>query len=224
MFTTGTDSRKQPTPFGIKVLVVEDEPECLRRFCGAVAAEPALTLVGSARTVAEACSLVDRVAPDVVLADLGLPDGRGIDVIRHSKAGDASRDVIVVTVFGDVGHVIDSIRAGATGYLLKDALPRDIAGAILQVHDGGSPISPAIARRILQSLQVPDADHAAADDAGSPGRLSARETQILRLVEKGLSFKEVGAALAISSHTVTTHVKRIYQKLEDAFDVGGHRV
>ena len=214
MFTGAADSRKQPTPTGIKVLVVDDEPEFLRRFCDAVAAEPALTLAGSARTVAEACSAVDRIAPDVVLADLGLPDGHGIDVIRHCKAGNAPRNVIVVTIFGDDEHVIDSIRAGATGYLLKDALPRDIAGAILQVHDGGSPISPAIARRILQSLHVPDAGHAAADDAGSPGRLSGRETQILRLVAKGLSFKEVGAALTISSHTVTTHVKRIYQKLE----------
>lgn len=198
----------------VKVLVVEDEPVFLRRFCEAVAAEPALTLCGSATTVAGACALVDRTAPDVVLADLGLPDGSGIDVIRHATAGHPDRDIIVITMFGDDGHVLDSIRAGATGYLLKDALPRHIAAAILQVRGGGSPISPAIARRVLQSLQHAGPARAAADDmAGAGGVLSQRETEVLRLVAKGLSFKEVGAALDISPHTVITHVKRVYQKL-----------
>lgn len=200
----------------IKVLVVEDEPVVRRRFCDAVAAEPALSLAGSAGSVAEARALLDRAAPDVVLADLGLPDGNGIEVIRHATAGHPDRDVIVITMFGDDGHVIDSIRAGATGYLLKDALPRDIAGAILQVHQGGSLISPAIARRVLQSLQQAGSGVPAVATDGEYGHgpvLSRRETEILRLVAKGLSFKEVGAALDISSHTVITHVKRVYQKL-----------
>lgn len=197
----------------IKVLVVEDEPVFLRRFCEAVSAGPALTLCGSATTVAQARALLDRTAPDVVLVDLGLPDGNGIDVIRHAMRGHPGGDVIVITMFGDDGHVIDSIRAGATGYLLKDALPRDIAGAILQVRGGGSPISPAIARRVLQSLQHAAAPAPADDTEGSGAVLSRRETEVLRLVAKGLSFKEVGAALDISSHTVITHVKRVYQKL-----------
>lgn len=196
-----------------KVLVVEDEPVFLRRFCEAVSAGPALTLCGSARTVAEARALLDRHAPDVVLADLGLPDGDGIDVIRHAMRGHPERDVIVITMFGDDGHVMDSIRAGATGYLLKDALPRDVAGAILQVRGGGSPISPAIARRVLQSLQHQGPAPTSADEDGGGAPLSPREMEVLRLVAKGLSFKEVGAALDISSHTVITHVKRVYQKL-----------
>lgn len=198
----------------IKVLVVEDEPVFLRRFCEAVSAGPALTLCGSAGTVAEARALLDRTAPDVALVDLGLPDGNGIDVIRHAMRGHPERDVIVITMFGDDGHVIESIRAGATGYLLKDALPRDIAGAILQVRGGGSPISPAIARRVLQSLHHAGPAPTLADDTEGGGAvLSRRETEVLRLVAKGLSFKEVGAALDISSHTVITHVKRVYQKL-----------
>lgn len=200
----------------IRVLVVDDEPVVRRRFCDAVAAEPGLSLVGSAGTVAEARALLDRVAPDVILADLGLPDGNGIEVIRHATVGHPDRDVIVITMFGDDDHVLDSIRAGATGYLLKDALPRDIAGAIMQVHDGGSLISPAIARRVLQSMQHAvggaPAHSAEAEDGRGP-LLSRRETEILRLVAKGLSFKEVGATLDISSHTVITHVKRVYQKL-----------
>jgi DNA-binding NarL/FixJ family response regulator len=198
----------------IKVLVVEDEPVLLQRFCDAIVAQPAFTLAGAVGTVSQACALVDRESPDVVLADLGLPDGHGVEVIRHAKAGHPERDVIVVTMFGDDEHVMDSIRAGATGYLLKDALPQDIAGAILQVHHGGSPISPAIARRILQSFAADRDRHTGGESAPAAPPLSEREAQILRLVAKGLSFKEVGAALEISSHTVITHVKRIYQKLE----------
>jgi DNA-binding NarL/FixJ family response regulator len=202
----------------VSVLVVEDEPGFLQRFCDAIAAEPVLRLCGAGTTVVGACALLDTLSPDVVLVDLGLPDGNGVDVIRHAMAGGAKRDVLVVTMFGDDGNVIESIRAGATGYLLKDAMPKDIAGAILQVHAGGSPISPAIARRVLQSFRVDRANAVEAsvpsmETSARPSVLSERETQILRLVAKGLNFKEVGGILAISPNTVITHVKRIYQKL-----------
>ena len=202
----------------IRVLVVEDEPSFLQRFCDAITAGPGLSLCGSASTVAEALDRVDTLLPDVILADLGLPDGNGVAVIRHAKAADSTCDVIVVTMFGDDGHVIDSIRAGATGYLLKDAMPADIANSILQVRAGGSPISPAIARRVLQSFfsngAVPGKEFPRIETIATQSSvLSERETEILRLVAKGLNFKEVGALLAISPHTVITHVKRIYQKL-----------
>jgi DNA-binding NarL/FixJ family response regulator len=202
----------------VSVLVVEDEPGFLQRFCDAIAAEPVLRLCGAATTVAGARTLVDALSPDVVLIDLGLPDGSGVDVIRHAMQGHPTRDVMVVTMFGDDGHVIDSIRAGATGYLLKDALPKDIASSILQVHAGGSPISPAIARRVLTSFcedrqPEPGAKIPYLPSTPRPSLLSDRETEILRLVAKGLNFKEVGAILSISPNTVITHVKRIYQKL-----------
>lgn len=202
----------------IGVLVVEDEAGFLQRFCDAIVAEPALRLSGTATTVHGACALIDTQSPDVVLVDLGLPDGNGVDVIRHAMAGNSERDVIVITMFGDDGHVIDSIQAGATGYLLKDALPKDIASTILQVRAGGSVISPAIARRVLQFFRAasrvataPDFPHEEIAIRFSP--LSEREREILRLVGKGLNFKEVGHILSISPHTVITHVKRIYQKL-----------
>jgi DNA-binding NarL/FixJ family response regulator len=202
----------------VSVLVVEDEPGFLQRFCDAIAAEPVLRLCGAGTTVVGACALIDTLSPDVVLVDLGLPDGSGVDVIRHAMANGAKRDVLVVTMFGDDGNVIESIRAGATGYLLKDAMPKDIAGAILQVHAGGSPISPAIARRVLQSFRVDrstavEATVPSMEASARPTVLSERETQILRLIAKGLNFKEVGGILAISPNTVITHVKRIYQKL-----------
>ena len=203
----------------VNVLIVEDEPEFLRRFSDAVRAEPSLSLCGAVTTVAAARALIDATRPDVVLTDLGLPDGHGVEVIRHALARQPGCDVMVVTMFGDDGNVIDSIAAGATGYLMKDALPEHIAASILEVRAGGSPISPAIARRVLQRFRVGAPALAAAAKPASSGALSdvtplsERETEILRLVAKGLSFKEVGEVLTISPNTVITHVKRVYSKL-----------
>jgi len=167
--------------------------------------------------VAAACALLDATPVDVVLIDLGLPDGHGSRVIRHAVARQPQCDVIVVTMFGDDANVTDCIAAGATGYLLKDAQPQQLVAAILEVRDGGSPISPAIARRILQRMRTGEAmaTPGPAPLANPPATslLSERETEILRLTAKGLNFREVGEVLAISTHTVHTHVKRIYQKL-----------
>jgi DNA-binding NarL/FixJ family response regulator len=208
----------------ISVLIVEDEPAFLKLFSDAVLAEPRLQLVGAVSTVAGARALIDVMAPDVVVTDLGLPDGSGVDVVRHAVQRRADIDVLVVTMFGDDVHVIDSLAAGATGYLMKDAMPGRISASILEVHAGGAPISPSIARRVLQRFRMaatatampqsaPDVPEGA-PEAGDPGTaLTARETDILRLVAKGLSFGDVGGALDISPHTVVTHVKRIYRKL-----------
>lgn len=208
----------------VSVLIVEDEPAFLQRFSEAVLREPRLHLCGTATTVAAGKALLDATAPDVVLTDLGLPDGSGVDLIRHAVAKRPDCDVLVITMFGDDAHVTDSIAAGATGYLVKDALPESITAAILQVHEGGSPISPAIARRVLQrfKLAATPADGSApaakvpavaAPGADPEATLSERETEILRLVAKGLGFGEIAGVLAISQHTVVTHVKRIYRKL-----------
>ncbi len=185
----------------LNVLIVEDEPAFLRRFAGAVS------------TLAAAHAVIDVTPLDVVLTDLGLPDGHGVDVIRHALARHPRCDVLVVTMFGDDGNVIDSLAAGATGYLMKDSMPAHIASSILEVHAGGSPISPAIARRVLQRFRLAPAPPPAQATVPPPSPLSQRETEILRLVAKGLSFKDVGEILSISPHTVVTHVKRVYQKL-----------
>jgi DNA-binding NarL/FixJ family response regulator len=216
----------------ISVLVVEDEPAFLKRFSDAVLGDERLRLVGAVSAVASARALLDIDVPDVVLTDLGLPDGSGIEVIRHAFARRPDCDVLVITMFGDDAHVTDSIAAGATGYLLKDALPGGIAEAILQVHAGGSPISPGIARRVLQRFRAAaTAQPAAAPALGAtaiaaaastvapagtapqPSPLSEREAEILRLVAKGLGFAAVSEVLGISQNTVITHIKRIYRKL-----------
>jgi DNA-binding NarL/FixJ family response regulator len=191
------------------VLVVEDEPEFLRQYCEAITREADLRLAGAVGTLAAALAVVEQSVPDVLVVDLGLPDGNGADLIRRAVQRRPDCDALVLTVFGDDQHVIDAIEAGATGYLLKDSPVGELARCIRELRAGGAPISPSIARRLLARMRAP-ADKPAAAGA-SP--LTEREAEILRLVAKGLSFAEVGGALDISAHTVVAHVKKIYRKL-----------
>lgn len=196
------------------VMVVEDEPEFLRRFSHAVTMDSGLRLMAAVSTGATAKALLDAQCPDVMLIDLGLPDMSGVDVIRHAAQRCPQCDVVVVTMFADDAHVLASIEAGATGYLLKDVGTERIAAGIHEVRAGGSPISPSIARRVLSRLRIAPTDSAPAPLAGAESHvLSDRETEILRLVAKGFSFDTVSDVLGISTHTVVTHVKKIYRKL-----------
>ncbi|MBX3636775.1 MAG: response regulator transcription factor [Rubrivivax sp.] len=197
---------------GIAVLIVEDESECLRRFVDVVLADPALTLVGAVSSGQAAISMADASPPDVVLVDLGLPDVDGIEVIRHVVRHHPQAEVLVVTMFGDDAHIVAAVEAGATGYLLKDAAPRQIVDAIHAIRAGDAPITPSIARRVLSRFRALRAPPPAAAEA-VPSPLTERETEILQLVGKGLSFADVAQLLEVSQHTVVTHVKRIYRKL-----------
>ena len=198
------------------VLIVEDEPEFLRRFSKAVLADTGLHLLAAVSTGRAGRAMLDAQPPDVMLIDLGLPDMDGVELIRHAAHHHPGCDVLVVTMFADDLHLLSSIEAGATGYLLKDAGGRRIAGAIHELRAGGSPISPSIARRVLERFRVATAPLPAATPpvlAANASPMSERESEILRLVSKGFSFDTVGELLGISPHTVVTHVKKIYRKL-----------
>jgi DNA-binding NarL/FixJ family response regulator len=172
------------------VLVVEDEPEFLRQYCEAITREPDLRLAGAVSTLAAAQALIAQSVPDVLVVDLGLPDGSGAELIRSaaSKRPDA----------------------GATGYILKDSPPGELARCIRELRAGGAPISPSIARRLLARMRGP-AEKPASAQAASP--LTEREAEILQLIAKGLSVADVGGVLGISAHTIVAHVKKIYRKL-----------
>jgi DNA-binding NarL/FixJ family response regulator len=193
------------------VLVVEDEPEFLRQYCEAITREPDLRLAGAVGTLAAGLAVIDKDVPDVVVVDLGLPDGSGAQLIRAAAKKRPDCDALVVTVFGDDQHVIDAIEAGATGYILKDSPPGELARCIRELRAGGAPISPSIARRLLARMRAPAAKPAAGAQGASP--LTEREAEILQLIAKGLSFADVGGVLGISAHTVVAHVKKIYRKL-----------
>jgi DNA-binding NarL/FixJ family response regulator len=133
----------------ITVMLVEDDPEFLTRFCGIVAADADLELFAAVTDCASARQAISKSGPDVLLTDLGLPDGSGVEIIRETARHYPGADIMVVTVFGDEGHVIQAIEAGATGYILKDSIPEEFVGLIKQLRNGGSPISP---RPSVQSL------------------------------------------------------------------------
>jgi len=193
----------------IKAMVVEDESVFLNRFCQIIASDPELELFAAVRDGISARNLLAHAAPDVLLVDLGLPDMSGIELIRETARRYPDTDSMVVTIFADEQHVLASIEAGATGYLLKDSLPAELTDSIKQLRAGGSPISPRIARRLLKRLRGPCDAAPAPDDPG----LSARESETLCLIAKGFSVAEIAEFLQISPHTVTTYVKKIYQKL-----------
>jgi DNA-binding NarL/FixJ family response regulator len=192
------------------VLIVEDDPLARRRLEGAVTSVPTLDLVGAVASTREARELL-RTPPDVMLVDLDLPDGSGIDLIREARKSAADTHAMVITVFADEQHVMAAIEAGAKGYLLKDGSAEYIGRSIGELLDGGSPISPPIARYLLQRFQQPPPATAQPDE---PSLLTAREREILTLVGKGFSVPEISELLHISEHTVTTHVRHIYRKLE----------
>ena len=199
-----------------KVLIVEDDPQMRARYAQMLAQDPSFEVTASVGTGGEGMAMVDLRKPDVLLIDLGLPDMSGIEVIRHATQNVSKCECMVVTVFGDEEHVLASIEAGAAGYLLKDASTEAFLEGIRELINGGSPISPIIARRLLKRFHGESSavqpDTAGEDDA--PGvALSAREKEILLLASKGFNYPEMGKLMGISPHTVTSHVKKIYRKL-----------
>lgn len=208
-----------------RVLIVEDDPTTLERLAALVESHDAFELFGRAASLHEARGLIAGDMPDVLLTDLGLPDGSGIELIAQVAAASAGTEIAVMTVFADEGHVLRAIEAGATGYLIKDGNDQDVITAIGQLVRGESPISPSIARHVLRRL-VPGgrSEAAGAAETASPALnpdaagsdkplLTDRETDVLRQIAKGFSYDEIAAALGISVHTVTTHIKNIYRKL-----------
>jgi len=196
-----------------RVLVVEDDPPTRRHLARAIEAHPELDLVRAAGSVAEGRAALSEERPDVLLTDLGLPDGTGIELIRATRDYAPEAVSMAVTALGDEKTVIAAIEAGAAGYLLKDGSTDEIGGAVMELVAGGSPISPSIARHVLRRLHREDADasEVAAEEAPT---LTAREHEVLTLIAKGFSFPEIAELLKISAHTVTTHVRHIYEKLE----------
>jgi len=197
----------------ITVLLVEDKPRTRKRIAGAVESTSKLRLIGTASNVAEGKQALDRQAPDVLLTDLGLPDGSGIELIRQVRSSGSNTQSMVITVFADEEHVMDAVAAGAAGYLLKDASDAEIADSVCELAAGGSPISPSIARHILRRFQGDQAGSEAGERDKTPG-LSDRELEVLTLVAKGFSSPEIAKLLELSPHTIKTHVRHIYAKLE----------
>ncbi len=201
----------------IRVVLVEDDVNFQQALRETIENAPDMVLLSVASTRAKALQALELEEMDVLLVDLGLPDGSGIDVIRAAHARWPNCGIMVSTAFGDELHVMQSLEAGAAGYLLKDSAPQSMLTEIRSLHAGGSPISPLIARQILMRFRQQDKSAAAPapPNTGKPrAALSAREQQVLEFITKGFTFDEIAVLMGISRHTVQTFVRRIYSKLE----------
>lgn len=206
----------QAPTFPITVLVVEDDAVTRRSLCMAIESEPALQLKGACDSLKSALTALDSGPYDLLLTDLGLPDGSGLEIIRACAQRYPDCDIMVLTMSSDEDQVLACIEAGAAGYVLKNAGRQNIVRALLDLHCGGSPISPLIARKVLERMRsdakpVPVPEIAL--DAEPAVSLTKREGAILELIARGDSYAEVAQILSVSVGTVQTHVKNIYAKL-----------
>jgi NarL family two-component system response regulator LiaR len=166
-----------------------------------------VAIVGEAADGASALRVVERLRPDVVLMDLMMPGMNGVEATRQITNGNLGARVLVLTSFASDDDVLPAIKAGASGYLLKDSEPRELARAIRQVHRGQSALHPVIARNAFHKFDEPATISAASS-------LTAREIDVLRLVARGLSNHEIASELVVGETTVRTHVSNILDKLQ----------
>jgi DNA-binding NarL/FixJ family response regulator len=190
------------------ILIVEDQTQTRERLARVIEAQQDWRLLGAIATLAQARALLAETrAPTLLLTDLDLPDGNGIELIRECKRKWPALECLVISVMGDEASVLNAIEAGAGGYLLKDASEAEIVAAIAQMFSGGAPLSPSIAVHLMRRLQGP-----------APGKtgveLNPRELELLRLIAKGLTYEEVGQALGLRYNTVASYAKDLYRKLE----------
>ncbi|MDP3235140.1 MAG: response regulator transcription factor [Myxococcales bacterium] len=210
-------------PTRIRVYVVEDQSKILKNQLKLLEASADLEIIGTALSGETALEDIRRLKPDVVLLDLGLPRMSGIDVTRAVKAEVPKVEILIFTIFDEEDKVLEAVQAGASGYLLKGTPADKMVEAIKEVSQGGTVIQPSLARRLLKHFRVPEVPGAeaapAAPVATMPAepegkKLSARETEILQLIAKGVSNAEAATMLTLSKATIRTHLEHIYRKLE----------
>lgn len=194
-----------------RTLVVEDNKAVCDRFCQIISQWDRARLIGACGTLAEALARIEAEEIDILVADLQLPDGSGVDAIRAMARRWPNGHSIVVSALSQRSLVIDALRAGATGYILKDDDRISVIEAVEAILGGSSPISISIARHLVELVRN-DGERSSEQSDGSI--LTARENQILNAIARGFTNREVADIMGISPHTVPVHVRNIYRKLQ----------
>lgn len=197
----------------VRIIVTEDDDPVRQRFVSVLSDWDGCNLVAECASLATTEHAIRAHAIDLLITDCSLPDGSGIDAIALLRQLQPQAEAMVISVLADEATVLKAVRAGATGYLLKDARAIDLISSIQDLLVGHSPISPRIARLLMRTLGVPHA--AKTSPSPSPGGLlTAREMDILWGIAKGFTNPEIADRLGISRQTVPVHVRNIYRKLE----------
>ena len=191
----------------IKVAIVEDDARFRKSLRHVIEFKPDLRCVAEYPTGAEAIAGIPRNVPEVVLMDLNLPDSSGADVTAKLKSQLPDLRVVVLTVYNDPDHIFKALRAGADGYLLKQATAAEILDAVAEAHRGGAPMTSEIARKVIAAFHEPK------PEPEPTATLAPREREILELVANGYANKEIAEKLALTLSTVCWYLHEIYKKL-----------
>jgi len=192
----------------IGIIVYEDNDNLRESLCNLITFSKDLLLLGNFARVEGVTAQVEELQPDVILMDIDMPGMNGIEAVTQVRKFNQQVQIIMLTVFDDNRHVLDAICAGASGYLLKKYISDHLTDAIALVLQGEAPMSPGIARMVIQSMQQNT------KPAENNYNLTIREKEILSNLSKGNSYKLIAADLTISIDTVRTHIKNIYEKLQ----------
>jgi two-component system NarL family response regulator len=195
----------------MKLCIVEDHTTLRDNLSLLLRGEPGFEVAGAFPSGEEAIEQIDWHAVDILLADIDLPGMSGVELIQRAKESNPGLNCMAFTIYEDRATVFSAIKAGACGYLLKGSTPRVLVESLRELHEGGAPMSPKIARKVILDVQHQQEEAASSKPAVT---LSEREVAILRQIEQGRSYKEIGAAFHISPHTVHTHIKNIYEKVQ----------
>jgi DNA-binding NarL/FixJ family response regulator len=194
-----------------RVLIADDDDLMRAGLAELLTADPAIEIVGQASTGREATEAARRLTPDVVLMDVRMPDLDGITATRELSRTVPSARVLIVTTFEQDDYIFSALRAGASGFLLKRTRPEELIAAVHTIAAGDSLLSPSVTRRVIDRMaQQPAPDLA---DRARLDTLTPRERDVLELIARGLSNREIAAALVVEESTIRTHVKRILMKL-----------
>jgi DNA-binding NarL/FixJ family response regulator len=195
-----------------RVLIADDDDLMRAGLVELLTVDPEIEVIGQASTGREAVERARRLAPDVVLMDVRMPDLDGIEATRELSRAAPGVRVLILTTFEQDDYVFGALRAGASGFLLKRARPEELIAAVHTIAAGDSLLSPSVTRRVIDRVvQQPTPE---LGDQAKLDELTAREREVLELIARGLSNREIAAALIVEESTVRTHVKRILMKLD----------
>lgn len=193
----------------IRVAIVEDDARIRRLLTEVLATAGDCHCAGVFADGASAIAGLPALAPDVILMDINLPDASGVECVAHIVQQLPRTEILMLTVYQDPATIFQALAAGAHGYLVKPVMPAKLLEAIREIRAGGAPMSPSIAREVIDFFRRSPGPPTPAEDTG----LGPREQQVLHFLVDGLAYKEIAAELGITVSTVATYVRRIYEKL-----------